>query len=193
MKAESSWKGVRASIAIALLLAVPTPALAEEFPLEAMLSKQELKDARAGFTLNGLEITLGADLRTYIDGELVLHTIVQWVGEDQSTVRWVSDSLTPADAEALDGVLSNGHIAMRVNDQDIFLANDGQTALLQRSDGGLQNLVFNTANGIDLRQEADIAIGLANFQSFEAAIAPSIFMSGINDAMNWSATGASGL
>jgi hypothetical protein len=179
-------------IAIALLVGAPSSALAEEFPIEAMLSEAELGQARAGFTIEGIEITLGADLRTYIDGELALQTIVSWVGDTRSTERWVSDALTPADAEALDGMLANGHIAMRVNDQDIFLANDGQTALLQRTDGGLQNLVFNTANGVDLRQEADIAIGLANFEAFQSAIAPSIFMSGINDAMNWSASGANG-
>lgn len=180
-------------IALALIAAAPMPALAGEFPREAMLSAEELSAARAGFTIAGLEITLGADLRTYIDGELALHTTVRWEGDTRTTERWVSDALIPADADALDGILANGHITMQLNDQDIFLANDGQTALLQRSDGGLQNLVFNTASGIDLRQEADIAIGLANFEAFQSAIAPSIFMSGLNDAMDWSATGASGL
>ncbi len=186
-------KSIAWSTSLALALFLATPAAAEEFPADALMSDEELGAARAGFTLGGLEISLGADLRTYLDGELVLRTIVNWTGGERSSERWASDALTLADADALDGMLANGHITMHLNGQDLFLANDGQTALLQRSDGGLQNLVFNTASGIDLRQEADISIGLANFEAFQSAIAPALFMSGINDAINYSAVGATGL
>jgi hypothetical protein len=185
--------GLCTALAVAVAIGVSSPAAAQdELPTNAMLSDEELASARAGFTLAGLEISLGADMRTYVDGELALHTIVSWVGNQHTTERWVSDALTPADADALGGVLANGHIFMRLNDQPVFLANDGQTALLQRSDGGFQNLVFNTANGVDLVQEADISIGLANFQAFQAAIAPSIFMSGLNDEIAWTSAGATG-
>ncbi|GMM92716.1 hypothetical protein MTsN3n11_10180 [Qipengyuania sp. MTN3-11] len=178
--------------AMGLLGAVPMPAGAEELPAASKLNEAELRSARAGFTIQGLEISLGADLRTYLDGELVLHTVVNWIGDQATSSRWVANTLTPADSAALGGVLANGHITMRLGDEALYLANGGQTALLQRSDGGLQNLIFNTASGVDLRQEADISISVSDLQGFQTAIAPGVLVSGLSEAMGGAAITANG-
>ena len=161
------------------LVALPAPAFAEDLPQR--LSDEEMAAARGGFTVAGMEISLGAEMRTYLDGQLAMKTIVNWNDDGPTSDQWVSPYLQPATASALAGGL-----AMNVNDQPVFLANDGQTALLQRIDGRLQNLTFNTASGIDLRQEADISIAVSNYQAFQNAMAPSILMSGLADAISQS-------
>ena len=167
------------------LVALPAPAFAEDLPQR--LSDEEMAAARGGFTVAGMEISLGAEMRTYLDGQLAMKTIVNWNDDGPTSDQWVSPYLQPATASALaGGLFSNGRLAMNVNDQPVFLANDGQTALLQRIDGRLQNLTFNTASGIDLRQEADISIAVSNYQAFQNAMAPSILMSGLADAISQS-------
>lgn len=184
-----------AAAGLATLLPCGEPVSARERPGDEarLLSTQELAEARGGFVIAGLEISLGADLRTYLGGELAMQTIVSWKDQTQTEERWVSTALTPVTAASLEnGLLANGRLTMNVNGQEVFLANDGQTALLQRVDGRLQNIALNTASGIDLRQEADISIAVANYQAFREAIAPAIVMSGLGEALSQTAIGATG-
>lgn len=177
------------------IAAFALPVSAQETPpdLPRLLTMEEMAEARGGFTIAGLEVNLGADLRTYLDGELVMQTIVTWENDGPNSQRWVSDLLTPASASGLEnGLLGNGSLAMNINGQEVFLANDGQTALMQQVDGGLQNLAFNTASGIDLRQEADISLAISNYQAFSDLMAPSILMSGLGEALSLTAVGATG-
>lgn len=183
----------RATVAgIALGLACAMDARADAGPLPVVMDESELREARAGFSVGGLEITLGADLRTYLDGQLALRTVVQWQGEQATSERWVSPELTPAAALATGGVFSGGQLSFHVNDDDAFIAPGGQTALVQPDDGRLQNIVLNAASDVAIRQEADIAIGVAGYQSFATAILPDILIGGLNDALTFSAAGAAG-
>lgn len=158
-----------------------------------LLSDEEMSEARGGFTINGLEVSLGAEMRTYLGGELVLRTIVSWEDSGPQSEQWVSPLLQPVDAAAMRaGLLANGNLQMSVNSQPVYLTNEGQTALLQRVDGRLQNMIFNTASGTDLRQEADISLSIANYQDFRTAMAPAIMMSGLADAIAQSALSSIG-
>lgn len=157
-------------------LAPPLPARGEdirELDLARIepVADEELADQRGGFSWGGMEINLGADLRTYLDGELALQTLVSWDASGSTTSQFVSGALTPADAAQLRaGMLSTGAITMRVGDADIFLANDGQTALLHRVDGPVQNILLNTASNTALRQEIDVQLGLAGYEGFRSDV-----------------------
>ena len=129
---------------------------------------KELDEQRGGFTWNGVGITLGAEIRTFLDGELVLQTNVSWTDAGATTTRFAAASLTPADAAQLQaGLLSTGGITMRVGDETVFLANQGQTALVHRTDGAFQNILLNTANGVEALQEVDATLDLQDFGSFQ--------------------------
>jgi hypothetical protein len=131
----------------------------------------ELSKNRAGFQWSGVEISLGAEMRTYINGQLALQTNVSWTPEGVQTTQYVSGALTPADAAHLQsGILSGSGITMRVGDQSVFLANQGQTVLMQRTENGLQNVLVNRASNIEIKQQVDAVVGLENFGQFQRSI-----------------------
>lgn len=138
-------------------------------PIAALerVSDEELAEQRGGFAFNGMEISLGAEIRTFFGDQLVLQTNVSWTPEGATTTQIVSGALTPADATMLQaGLLSSGGITMRVGDDAVYLANDGATALIHRTENGLQNVLINTASNVDIRQEVDATLGLQGYEGF---------------------------
>lgn len=158
---------------IGLFLAANAPVAGDEIfgTLEAV-GDEELSEQRGGFTVNGLDIRLGAQIRTYLDGNLVLQTTVNWGETGSSHTEVMSGALTPADAAQLQaGILSTGGITMKVGDNVVYLANQGQTALMHRTDGGLQNVLINTASNVKFTQEVDAHLDLGGYQEFSAGLA----------------------
>ena len=133
------------------------------------LSDEELAGHRGGFTWQGIEVNLGAEILTYLDGQLVLQTNVSWTQAGAQTQQWVAGALTAADATQLQaGILTSGGISMNVGDANVFLANQGQTAFLHRTDGTIQNILVNTASNVQAFQEVDAVLDLGNFGQFQS-------------------------
>jgi hypothetical protein len=153
----------------------------------------ELAESRGGFSWQGVEIGLGAEIRTYLDGALVLQTNISWTATGATATQLVSGALTPADAAQLQaGLLSRSGISMRVGDQSVFLANGGQTAVYQRTDGAIQNVLINRASNISARQEVDATLDLHNFGQFQQQIGQSRMGDAIGDAIDLGTLGAIG-
>ncbi|MHA3841545.1 hypothetical protein ACX0GZ_10025 [Sphingomonas aestuarii] len=168
----------------------PAPSDGGELDLAALEALDEtlLAEQRGGFTMNGMTVSLGAEFRTFLEGELVLRTTVSWRPEGMTREEWASAAISQATAEQLrDGVLSGNGITMRVGDQSVYLANDNRTALVHRTDGGLQNMVINTASNTNIRQEADITLDVAGYSAFGTAIGDAMRLAGINDAIDQAA------
>lgn len=168
----------------------PTPSDGGELDLAALeaLDESLLAEQRGGFTMNGMTVSLGAEFRTFLEGELVLRTTVSWRPEGMTREEWSSAAISQATAEQLrDGVLSGNGITMRVGDQSVYLANDDRTALVHRTDGGLQNMVINTASNTNIRQEADITLDVAGYSAFGTAIGDAMRLAGMNDAIDQAA------
>jgi len=176
------------SICAACLMAnaqAPAPAPTEHAPapsahLDPMLAGLEpvsdtvLAESRGGFTWEGVEVGLGAEVRTYLNGELVLQSTISWGPGGAQSTQTVSASLTPAGADQLKaGILSSGGITMHVGDQSVFLANAGETAIMHRTDGELQNILINRASNVTARQEIDAALDLQNFGQFQKGVTDS--------------------
>jgi hypothetical protein len=80
----------------------------------------------------------------------------------------VSGALTAVDAAQLQaGILASGGITMRVGNESVFLANQGQTAILHRTEGAIQNVLINRASNVQARQEIDAVLDLGNFGAFQ--------------------------
>jgi len=168
----------------------PTPSDGGELDLAALeaLDESLLAEQRGGFTMNGMTVSLGAEFRTFLEGDLVLKTTVSWRPEGMTREEWSSASISQATAEQLrDGVLSGNGITMRVGDQSVYLANDDRTALVHRTDGGLQNMVINTASNTNIRQEADITLDISGYSAFGTAIGDAMRLAGMNDAIDQAA------
>jgi hypothetical protein len=168
----------------------PTPSDGGELDLAALeaLDESLLAEQRGGFTMNGMTVSLGAEFRTFLEGELVLRTTVSWRPEGMTREEWASAAISQATAEQLrDGVLSGNGITMRVGDQSVYLANNDRTALVHRTDGGLQNMVINTASNTNIRQEADITLDVAGYSAFGTSIGDAMRLAGMNDAIDQAA------
>jgi hypothetical protein len=155
----------------AVMEAMPAKPPAETVEVEELVSDDELAEMRGGFSWQGVQIGLGAEIRTYLSGQLVLQTNISWTAAGAQTVQQVSGALTAADAAQLQaGVLTSGGISMRVGQESVFLANQGQTAILHRTEGTFQNVLVNRASNIDARQEIDAVLNLDNFGGFQQDI-----------------------
>ncbi len=167
-----------------------TPSDGGELDLTALeaLDESLLAEQRGGFTMNGMTVSLGAEFRTFLEGELVLRTTVSWQPDGMKRAEWASAAISHATAEQLrDGILSGNGITMRVGDQSVYLANDNRTALVHRTDGGLQNMVVNTASNANIRQEADVTLDIAGYSAFGTAIGDAMRLAGMNDAIDQAA------
>ncbi len=137
--------------------------------LATIVSEEDLGELRGGFTVMGMGITFGADIRTYVDGELMLETVLNWSADGADTVQTAAPSLTPVDVTALEnGILSNGSIQMKVGEAPVFLLNDGQTAISHDTTSGVQNTLINTATGLNAVQEVEASLSLSGYESFNA-------------------------
>ena len=68
----------------------------EEQAAGVQVSDAELDQMHGGFSWQGLNISLGADIRTYLDGKLALETTISWTPGGVHTDQLVFGSLTPA-------------------------------------------------------------------------------------------------
>jgi hypothetical protein len=159
-------------------ICVAAPARAEDSAApELRLSElepvddQELAGQRGGFRWQGVDVQFGAEIRSYLNDELVMQTNVSWTPTGAAMTRMVSGALSPVGAAELQaGILSGGGFNMRVGEHEVFVANGGQTAFIQRSDSALQNIIINTASNVNIRQEVDAQLDLGNFQPFQAEL-----------------------
>lgn len=170
----------------AIALFLPQAAQAESpkpaIDLPILVEAEELDKLRGGFVWSGLDINFGADIRTYVNGEMLLHTVLNWTDNGAETIQTAAVGLSPVDASALNGgILSNGNIRMKVGDTPVYLLNGGQTAIAHETANGVQNMLINTARGFDSVQEVNATIDLGGYQNFRADLLQDRIASSIND------------
>ena len=159
----------------------------------AIVSDTELSDQRGGFAFAGMDIKLGADIRTFLENELVLHTIITIDENGYNRAQTVSGALTLADADTIrNNILSNGSITMNVGNSQVFLANEGRTAIIHGSEGALQNILINTASNIIASQEVTATLDLGGYDGFAATITADQLGRSMGDDITRSITGAFG-
>lgn len=150
-----------------------------------------LAEQRGGFAFNGVNVALGAQIETYIDGQLSLVTTVNWTDTGATTSQTVSGLLTPASAADLQtGLLSTGHITMNVGNASVYLANGGQTAVIHNTDSGIQSILVNTASNTNIRTEVTASIDLSGYAAFKSGIQTGALAASLGQAIGAATLGA---
>jgi len=161
--------------------------------LPVVVSDQELSELRGGFVWSGLDINFGADIRTYVDGNLVLQTVLNWTDDGVERLQTAAGGLTPVSSAALqNGIYSNGGIRMKIGETPVYVLNDGRTALTHETENGLQNMLINTAVGLNSVQEVNATIGLSGYQQFNSELMFDRLNGALDDIIGQAAIGALG-
>ena len=134
------------------------------------LSDSEMAEARGGFNWGGMSISFGADVQTYLDGQLALRTLVSWSASGATTQTIVGTQLSPADMASATGGGGGIAIPQMLSGSQVYFANAGRTALVQNTNGALQNVLVNAMANLNAVQQTIATVTLSNYTAFAAAL-----------------------
>ncbi|MFC4291567.1 hypothetical protein ACFOWX_03970 [Sphingorhabdus arenilitoris] len=190
-----------AAAALIFAVTMPAPCAARDdvirksdmSAMPVLMSDETLDRLRGGFIWSGMNIHFGADIRTYVDGNLMLHTILNWTDEGAQTTQTAAPGLTAVDASVLEGrILSNGAIRMQIGEAPVYLLNGGRTAISHVTDEGVQNRLINTADGFSAVQELNATIDIGGYEDFRAGLMFERMAGALDDAARQGAIGGLG-
>ena len=101
----NSFQMVAAAVFVAGA-SLPAASMARDMPV--IMTDQEMAVSRGGFVVAGMEIRIGAELRTFIGGELVMKTVVNWDQDARMTESWAAPSLVAVEPGSLAKTLLSG-------------------------------------------------------------------------------------
>ena len=130
----------------------------------------EAIEARGGFNWGGMSISFGADVQTYLDGQLALRTLVSWSASGATTQTIVGTQLSPADMASATGGGGGIAIPQMLSGSQVYFANAGRTALVQNTNGALQNVLVNAMANRNAVQQTNATVTLSNYTAFAAAL-----------------------
>lgn len=147
-------------------------AIAQAVPIP--MGDTELQGERGGFlTANGIRLDFGAIVRTFVEGQLALETRLTWTTEgavtEQTTGNAIAGAVSLADgaATAAAGGLNLSGLADGSSGL-VFADASGATALVHNlMNGHIENLVFNTGNNRDIRQEVHVNLALPDLPAMQ--------------------------
>ena len=134
-----------------------------------VMSDAELADHRGGFEVAGINVNFAATITTFVDGIPALTTTLTWtdagaiIEDTMGSLPQTATALTPDQLGAL-GLDPTGQAVGVVIDDET-----GVTEIVHNvSDGTLQNIIINTASGLDISQSIDVSLELPGFELVQA-------------------------
>lgn len=165
-----------------------------------VIAMDELEGMRGGLSIAGMEVDIGAVVRTIVDGQLALESQISLTAANEiaaaigapgsginaaaPTTSGGSNGVTAGGANANSPAptannvtlqpTSNGTANPATNNSANFVINDakGLTQVIHDvTRNSVVSAIVNQANGRDIRQEVDINITVSNFREIQRAAA----------------------
>lgn len=160
-----------------------TTSRADDFAGLETVSLTEMSDIRGGFNVGGLEMAIGANIRTFVDGALVLESVAR-VTPSGLASQQVSSTASPpgggvtfnfgreTDVALQEVAPSNVDLGALASDNGVAIndSNGFSAALHRITQNQILGVIVNTADGRSLRQELNIEITVQNFGSFQQSV-----------------------
>jgi hypothetical protein len=134
-----------------------------------IMSDADMNDHRGGFEVAGINVNFGATITTFVDGIPALTTTLTWTDAGaviEDTVGSLPQNATSLTAGQLIGIgidPTSDAAGIIIDDET------GATEIVHNvSDGTLQNIIINTASGLDITQAIDVNLELPGFEMVQA-------------------------
>lgn len=154
--------------------AISSPARADDEEMFGAFAERvddaELAELRGGFVWQGLDIKIGAELRSYISNDLLVQTNLSLTNAQVDVMSSLAPGVTALSPAETTALLGGGDVGGQLGLGGAYTTNDGQTLFVQRLDSALQNIIVNSANDLAIRQELDATIDIGNFGAFQAGM-----------------------
>jgi hypothetical protein len=155
-----------------------------------VMDDAEMDDLRGGFNVGGIEIGFGAVVTSTLNGVPVMTTQLTVTDAGsivEQTLNAAGQTLGSLTTEQL-AVL--GLAAFAVMEGIVVDGEGGITAFVHNvTDGTVQNILVNTANGQDIEQDIDITLTLPGFEAIQGEFAMARFGMQISDDLQLVAIG----
>lgn len=174
-----------------LLAAAAQPARADDdnpFEELAAVSSDDLQDMRGGLQVGGLNLDIGANLRTYVDGRPALESVIRYtdVGTQiehrpgsagGASIPLVLNSAgnVTLGLRGVNPARFNGTGGVQIND-----ARGNIVAMHDASSGRITSVIINQSNGRDIRQELAIDVTVHNFAQFRDSLRGTVLNGRLN-------------
>lgn len=145
------------------------------------LSDAVLAEERGGFEWGGMAISFGADMQTFLNGQLALQTIVSWTPAGATTQTTVGSSVSPASLAAMQS--SGLSLPATLSGSPVYYANSGQTAIIQGANNALQNILINSAGNVSALQQTNATVTLSNYQSYASTMRSTMLGAALGNAV----------
>jgi len=150
-----------------------------------VMGEADLAGQRGGFAIGDINVNFGAVITTLVDGVPALTTQLTWTNAGAVIQETIGASipgaagLTPAELAPL-GAGPEGHVGgVVINDAS------GVTEIVHNvTEGALQNILINTASGLDIAQQIDVTLELPGFELVQAELITQRFGLHVVDDLN---------
>jgi hypothetical protein len=174
-----------------VFVALSAPAYAsEDWGDVEVMGDAEMDELRGGFNVGGIEIGFGATVTSTLNGVPVMTTQLTVTDAGaiiEQTMQNAGQSLGSLTSEQLAAL---GLAAFEGMNGLVLNGEGGITAFVHNvTNGTLQNILVNTANGQDIEQDVDITLTLPGFEAIQSQFAMERFGMQISDDLQSVAIG----
>jgi hypothetical protein len=170
------------------------PAYAQPFDAIPTASLDRLAALRGGLRAGGLDLEFGANVRTFVNGTLVLESITNLTpgGTTSTQSNLPSTGMDPQALSFVSGLGGAQSTALPANLAGLA----GQTGVVIEDPGGITTalhsvtreqilgVIFTTASNQQIRQEVNVEVTVANFGRFQESARSALFSGRLLGSLN---------